>query len=372
MKYWSFFTTILHYSVIKDFGCGWIIKDKQRDRKLIKKYIFQGKYSRFIIFPILLAIFIFTFSVLFQTSGITAAEKLVSSGNINDHEKTIIVVRSQQILAYNEAIKGFEEGCRGKDISIEEIYDLKGDTEEGKRIIQSIKNGKLKPDLILAVGVLAAILVKEQFTDIPIIFCMVINYERFNLQGNNITGISSEAPIEDQFSVFQEILSNHKNIGVIYDPAKTGEIISKATNTSKKLGFNLVKAEVASESEVAPALKGIVEKIHALWIIPDSTVITKESLDIILKVTQKHRLPTFCTSSAIVKAGAFISVSPDYTHTGIQASQMAEVLINNPKVMSLGMRQPDKSKLTLNTEIAKIIGVSLLPFQSRSDVVLYP
>lgn len=337
---------------------------------MINKHIFQGKYSRFIVFPIFLTVFIFTFSVPFQISGINA--EIVSPENINNCGKTVIVVRSQQILAYNEAIKGFEEGCRGKDISIKEIYDLKGDTEEGKRVIRSIKNGKQKPDLILAVGVLAAILVKEQFTDIPIIFCMVINYERFNLQGNNITGISSEAPIEEQFSVFQELLSNHKNIGVIYDPAKTEKIISKAINVSKKLGFNLVRAEVTSEMEVASALKGIVEKIHALWIIPDSTVITKDSLNIILKVTQKRDLPTFCTSSAIVKAGAFISVSPDYVHTGFQAAEMAQILVNNPEVTSLGIKQPGKSRLTLNTETAKIIGINPLPFQSRFDVVLYP
>ena len=116
----------------------------------------------------------------------------------------------------------------------------------------------------------------------------------------------------------------------------------------------------------------MVSKIDALWIIPDGTVVTKESLEIILKMSLKHHLPVFCTSSAIVKAGALVSISPDYTHTGLQAYQMAQTLLNTPTVISLGVKQPDKLKITLNTQTAEIIRVDLSPLQSRPDVVLYP
>ena len=287
-------------------------------------------------------------------------------------ENTVVIVQSQQITAYNEAIKGFEEGCKGKNISISAIYNLNGDADEGKRIIQDIKDSKHKPELVLAVGILAATLVKEQFTDTPIIFCMVINHKRFNLEGTNITGISSEVSVEDQFTILKELLGAHKNVGVIYDPAKTGNIVSEADRVTKKLEFNFIKKEVASESEVAPALKNMIDKIDVLWMIPDSTVITKTSLNAISKILLKHHLPIFCTSDALVKAGALVSVSPDYTHTGLQAARMAQTLLNNPSTTSLGITQPDKLKLTLNTQTAEIIGVNLASFQSHPDVVLYP
>ncbi|HHT9146193.1 MAG TPA: ABC transporter substrate-binding protein [Candidatus Wunengus sp. YC61] len=287
-------------------------------------------------------------------------------------ENTVVIIQSQQIAAYNEAIKGFEEGSKGKNISINSIYNLNGDADEGKRIIQNIKDNKHKPDLVLAVGILAATLVKEQFTDIPIIFCMVINHKRFNLEGNNITGISSEVSVEDQFTILKELLGARKNVGVIYDPAKTGNIVSEADRMIKKLEFNFIKKEVTSESEVIPALKNMIDKIDALWMIPDSTVITKTSLKAISKTLLEHHLPIFCTSDAIVKAGALVSVSPDYTYTGRQAAQMAQTLLNNPITTSLGIKQPDKLKLTLNTQTAEIIGINLTSFQSHPDVVLYP
>ena len=126
---------------------------------------------------------------------------------------TAIVIQSQTIAAYSEAIKGFEEGCKEKGISIKAIYDMKGDVDEGKTVIKNIKDSQISPKLILAVGVLATALVKEQFTDIPIIFCMVINYKRFNLAGANMTGISSEVSVEDQFTILKELLGENKGLG---------------------------------------------------------------------------------------------------------------------------------------------------------------
>jgi len=282
------------------------------------------------------------------------------------------VIQSQPIAAYNEAIKGFEESCKRNNVSIAGVYDLKGDIDEGKGVIKNIKDNKQKPDLILAVGILATTLVKEQFTNIPIIFCMVINHERFNLEGSNITGISSEASIRDQFGILKELLGTGKNVGVIYDPKETGGIISEAVSIAGKSNFNLVKTEVTSGDQVASALKNMVNKIDALWIVPDGTVVTKESLEIILKMSLKHRLPVFCTSSAIVRAGALVSISPDYRQTGIQAAQLARTLLNNSTVISLGVKQPDQLKVTLNTQTAGVIRVDISPLRSRPDVVLYP
>src|SRR3972149_9570616 len=210
-------------------------------------------------------------------------------------ERTVIVIQSQPIAAYGEAIKGFEEACKRNNISLAKIYDLKGDIDEGKRVIKNIKDNKLRPGLILAVGVLAATLAKDQFTDIPIIFCMVINHERFNLEGANMTGISSEASIGDQFGVLKTLLGAGKNVGVIYDPMKTGKIVSAAVPLAGKSGFDLIKTEVTSGDEVASALKNMVDKIDALWIVPDSTVVTKGVLEKILNPALKHRLPVFCT-----------------------------------------------------------------------------
>lgn len=305
-------------------------------------------------------------ALVFLFQMIPLAPRLIAA------EKTVVVFRSQQIAAYNEAIQGFEEGCKEKNISIKAIYDLQGDTDEGQRIVQKIKKDGTKPDAILGVGVLAATLAKEHFPDVPIIFCMVINHDRFNLEGANITGISTEASIEAQFAVLKEILGPNKNIGVIYDPSKTRKIVAQANIVAEQFGFYLVKSEVMYEKEVEPVLKNISSKIDALWVIPDSTVITKNTLQSIPKIVMSRRLPILSTSDAIVKAGALVSVSPNYKYTGTHAAQLVQRLLTDRTTRSLGVQQPSRLKLTLNTKTAKLIGINLSSLQLYPDVILYP
>lgn len=308
------------------------------------------------------------------TPSVLAEENAVVN-NMDSAGRRVVVIRSQDIAAYNEAIEGFKGGCRckGCNISMDPVYDLKGDEEEGKKVIQNIKTNNHEPKLILAVGVLAATLVKKQFTDIPIVYCMVVNHERFDLRGANITGISSEAPIEEQFAILKKFFGRNMNIGVIFDPTSGSEkIVSEAKQIGQKYDFNLIKAEVTLSNEITPALEKIINKIDALWIIPDYVVVTRDSLNTVFKMTLKKQMPTFGSSIAIVKSGALFSVSPDYTYIGLQASRITQMLLDNPGTISLGVEIPEKLKLALNTQTAKIIGINLTPFQSRPDVVLFP
>ncbi len=287
-------------------------------------------------------------------------------------EKTAIVIRSHQVVAYDEAIKGFQEGCKDKGITVRDIYDLNGNAETGKKIVLGIRSNKSPPDLILVVGVLAATLAKEYLTDVPVIFCLVINHKRFHFQGSNITGISAEAATEDQFLAMKELLGEQKRVGIIYDPIQTENIVTEAFLIAKKHGFDLITKKIASEKDVAAALDAIINNIDVLWMIPDSTVITKDALSVILKKVQKERLPIFCTSSAIVKAGALASISTDYAQTGFQAAKIAQSLLYHNKETSPGVRHPEKLKWTLNAKTAKWLGIDIAPYESRSDVTLYP
>ena len=231
-------------------------------------------------------ILVFFSANLLQSFQLTASElPSVLSDNRRD-EKTVIVIRSHQVVAYDDAIKGFQEGCKDKGIIVRDIYDLNGDAETGKKVVLGIKNSKSPPDLVLVVGVLAATLAKEYFTDIPVIFCLVINHERFNFKGSNIVGISSEAATEDQFSAIKELLGGRRRLGVIYDPIQTEKLVAEAIPLAKKYDFDLITKKIASEKDVAAALDAIINKIDVLWMIPDSTVITQDALSVILKKVQ--------------------------------------------------------------------------------------
>jgi len=285
-------------------------------------------------------------------------------------EETVIVIKSQDLSAYNEAVKGFQDECLKNNITIKSIYDLNGKMKVGQKIVRKAR--KQKPDIILAIGVLAATVLMEKVDDIPIVFCMVINHERFQLTEPNITGISTEISIEDQLRGFKSILGPFKSLGVIYDHSKTGNIIAKAENIIKDADIDLVKYEISSSKEVSEAMESLIGKIDALWLLPDSTVVTKKSFDVIKFSTNENRIPLLCTSDVFVKAGALAAVSSDHKDVGKQAAELARKILEQRTPCSLGIVFPDHFKLTVNTDTAKMLGLELETIQEDTKINFYP
>ena len=63
--------------------------------------------------------------------------------------------------------------------------------------------------------------------------------------------------------------------------SKTGNIIESAEKKVEDAGINLVKYEIDSSKEVPEAMENLIGKIDALWLLPDSTVVTKKSFSLI-------------------------------------------------------------------------------------------
>ncbi|MBC8552941.1 MAG: ABC transporter substrate-binding protein [Candidatus Brocadiales bacterium] len=285
-------------------------------------------------------------------------------------EETAIVIKSQDLSAYNEVVKGFQDECLKNNITIKSIYDLDGKMKLGQKIVRKVRNEK--PDIVLAIGVLAATVLKEEIDEIPIVFCMVINHARFQLTEPNITGISTEIAIEDQLKGYQSILGPFKNMGVIYDPSKTGNIIQSADKKVDDAGINLVKYEIDSSKEVSEAMGSLIGKIDTLWLLPDSTVVTKNSFDFIKTTTLENKIPLLCTSDVFVKAGALAAISSDHKDVGRQAAGLARKILELSTPGSLGIVYPDHFKLSINTDTAKILGLELKVVQEGSKINFYP
>ncbi|MBM4053136.1 MAG: hypothetical protein FJ264_00390 [Planctomycetes bacterium] len=287
-------------------------------------------------------------------------------------DKNVIILQSQDIAAYKKAVDGFKEGCKINNISVGETYNLKGDIEEGKRVMYKIRKKEDKPDLIFSVGILAASLAREEFSDIPTIFCMVINHERFNLHGDNITGVAAEVSVNDQFTVLRDILGENATIGVIYNPENTGNYVKQAIPVANRLNLTILKKEARFENEVVPAFDEMIGKIDALWIVPDATVLNKNPLHHIFKTAEKKRLPTFCTSNTFIKAGALLAIYPDYENIGLQSSQIAYTWLMSRESSFTTIEKPRKLNLTINTKTAEKIGIDLKPIEGYPNVNYYP
>ncbi|MGR3179743.1 MAG: ABC transporter substrate-binding protein [Candidatus Anammoxibacter sp.] len=286
---------------------------------------------------------------------------------------SVVILRSQDLHAYNLAIDGFVNECKRSNIDIESIEDMAGKLENGRKIIKRFAVDDKKPDLFLAVGVLAATLAKKSIKDVPVIFCMVVNYHRFNLEAPNIRGIASEISEKVSIAIYKETVGHLKNIGVIYDPSKTANIIANGRECFDDIGLKLISVSVTSGGAVEKALKSIIGRIDAVWLVPDSTVISRKTFSYIYATTLKKRIPILCTSDIFVKGGALIGVYPNYKNIGVEAGKMAYEVLKKGDLGSANVRYPEQFDIAVNLETASRIKLKIADdFYKKYNVIKFP
>ena len=269
----------------------------------------------------------------------------------------IAILKSSDIAAYNQAVDGFKAALPPGTNFTE--YNMQGDIAEGKKQARKIRASDA--ELLLAVGLKAAQVAKLEITNTPVVFCMVLDPSKHGLKAPNMTGILLEVPIERQFATLRWALPGSKRLGVLYDPDKTGPMIEEARRRAKELGLGLIARPVTSEKEVPAALRELMPQVDTLWLLPDSTVLTEDSLRFLLGTTLEATIPVIGFSPDLVKSGALIGLSVQYDDLGRQAALLAKSLVNNQGTTSLGLIQPDRLRLSLNLKTGKYLGITIPP-----------
>jgi putative ABC transport system substrate-binding protein len=268
----------------------------------------------------------------------------------------IVILKSADISAYHQGVDGFRTALAGAATITE--YNMQGDVARGRKLARKIRASNA--DLVLAVGMKAALAAKLEIVDIPIIYCMVLNPEKNGLTAPNMVGILLEVPVDRQFKEMRSVLPGLKRLGVLYDPDKTGDLVEDARRVAKSFGLDLITRVVHSEKDVPAMLRTLMPQIDALWLIPDSTVLTEESISFLLTTTLDSNLPVIGFSSELVRSGALVALSVNYEDIGRQAAILARKLLS-AQLKTPASFPPEKFRLALNLKTGKFLGVQIAP-----------
>jgi putative ABC transport system substrate-binding protein len=268
----------------------------------------------------------------------------------------IVILKSAEITAYNQAINGFRAALAGSATITE--YDMQGDVGRGRKLALKVRASNA--DLVLAVGIKAALAAKSEIVDIPIIYCMVLDPEKNGLNAPNMVGIMLEVPLDRQFKEMRSVIPGLKRLGVLYDPEKTGDLLEDARRISKVFGVELIARQVHSEKEIPVALRGLIPQVDALWLIPDSTVLTEESISFLLTTTLDSNIPVIGFSSELVRSGALVGLSVNYEDVGRQAALLTRKIFS-AQIKAPATFPPEKLRLALNLKTGKFLGVQIPP-----------
>ena len=267
----------------------------------------------------------------------------------------IAVLKSADIAAYNQAVTGLKADLPGSTTVTE--YDMQGDVTRGRKLARKIRASSA--GTVIAVGLKAALVAKLEIVDVPVIYCMVLDPGKYDLASSNMTGISLTIPVERQFDVMHDILPAAKQIGVLYDPEKTGQAVEDARRIAKALGLRLVERQVTSEKNLPEAVRDLLPQTDALWLLPDSTILTEESLGFVLAAALDRNVPVIGFSSEFVRNGALIGLSVSAYDIGRQAAAMAKQIMKGLAATSSLAVPPTRVRLAINLKIAKFLGITV-------------
>jgi putative ABC transport system substrate-binding protein len=262
----------------------------------------------------------------------------------------VVVVQSARFTPYEEALRGFHTICRA-DITRIVISELERNdvTDRINRIV---------PDIILAIGMDALIKVKS-IREIPIIYLMVLYPQSILAGEENITGVSMNITQERQLIRLSTAMPGIKNVGLVYDPAMTGHIVEGVREAAGLVGVNLIAKAINHAGEGPMAIRSMGDEIDVLWMLPDRTVITDETIETMFLFSIENMTPVLTFSEKYLELGALMSIGVDPFDMGRQAGESAESLLSGNVYEVAGEKDARKEVITVNMNTAEKMGITL-------------
>lgn len=192
------------------------------------------------------------------------------------------------------------------------------------------------------------------------IFCMIVNPEKSAfVRNNNITGVSFDISPLHQLRRLKQVIPDAKNIGVIYNPTDSSNIVKKAKAVALTLNLNIITREVSTLKEVEDVFPSLIKNIDTLWIIPDKTVLNRKTFKFINLNALRYCTPVMACSPQLVEMGAPFSFFAEPYSVGQQAGVICQKILDREISAPLPIEVPTDIFMAINLSTLKRCGVDL-------------
>ena len=258
-----------------------------------------------------------------------------------------------------------EEGIKEGDNLKVEMKNAAADMATAGQISDSFVSDKV--DLICAIATPSAQSAYNAAMDagIPVIYTAVTDPVAAELASEDgtpageVTGTSDKLPVEEQLKMIREMLPQAKTIGIMYTTSEANSVSTIETYKEKvgEYGFELVEKGITNAAEIPQAVDLLVSEVDCISNMTDNTVV--ENLPILLEKATAKNIPVFGSEEEQVGNGCIASAGIDYIELGKKAGVMAARVLKGEDIKNIPYETLTESKITINTDAAEKIGVTI-------------
>lgn len=261
-----------------------------------------------------------------------------------------------RVKPFDDVLRGFTSICKRESKTVV-VADM-----EGTDFISMAH--KEHPELILAIGAEALNKVKN-IRDIPVIYSMVLNPDKITGGEKNFTGVNMNIPPEKYLSMLEKLKLSKLKIGILYDPVKSGNIIKKIRQAARSRNIEIITKEIRHSKEVPELLAKMKDSCDLFWMLPDSTVVTPETVEFLLLFSQQNRKPVITFAGKYVENGAVVSLDIDGFDLGKQAGEIANRVLGGVAISDIPDTDARKAVMRINRKVAAKLGINLNDDETR-------
>ena len=263
----------------------------------------------------------------------------------------VALIKSGPLAPYEEAATAFAATYQGP-VTVFMLEDV-----DPTLLLRHIKAGR--PEVIVAVGLKAALFARDRLPHVPLVFCVVPNYGHFDLAGGSITGVSADVPPERDLAALRTALPGVKRVGLLFGRVTGADLARRAHDAADAAGIVLVEAPVSDLSDLQRVARDLAGRVDALWLPADPTVATPEVFHALLELSLAQRKPLLVFSASLVRSGALVAVSPDYAWMGAQAARVVRRIQSGERAGDIGVLPLRRTHVVLNSATARALGCAV-------------
>jgi putative ABC transport system substrate-binding protein len=292
-------------------------------------------------------------------AGVLAIATLASAGPAR--AGTVLLLRSRATRAYDEATLGMRRVYRGAIVEL----TLEGDSGAIERRVTA-----LQPDVIVALGARAAGFARERCARVPLVYAFVPDPARLDLEGERITGVSTEVPAEAEILGLRSVAPSVRRIGVVFGPQSSGRFLREARSAVAREGCTLVEIPVGGPAELGARARASIDRVDGLWLPADASVASREAFRFLLDLSLEHRKPLLVFAEPLVRSGALVAVCPDFTRAGERIAETVRRIEAGERAGDIPVQRLDRTRLVVNQATARALGLALPADAMRRAEVL--